>query len=146
MSDRYGRLTINGNTLLFILQNVSDSLDRDIWELPLPYIRDKLAYDQITTTGDITLTAKIKVGSGYPYSSIKEARDAKNALLPDAEISSCVLEEGTYNGSFTQSSSLAWNLPDSGRILLLKNISFTESVELLDVANIVITFTQGGQL
>lgn len=148
MTDGYYRLTINSNTLIFIGETGGETLNREIWDMPLPYVRDSIIYDMVSVSDEITINATIKTGSGRPYATPKAARTAIIALLPDAEITSCTLESGTWNGSAfsADSGTEFWNLPDSGKDLLVKNISPRTDVSDLNVVKVSIVLTQGGQL
>lgn len=147
MADRYMQLTVGGSSLLFTAQNIRENLQRDLFEMPLPYIRDKLTYDQISTQGDIMITAKVKCGSGYPYASTKAARAAVLAISPDVEQTSVSLAAGDWNGAvFTPNSAYIYNLPDAGQELFWREIDISVDVEQLDFLLLTITLTQGANL
>lgn len=147
MTDRYMQLTVGGNSLLFIAQAINEDLDRDLFEMPLPYIQDKLTYDQISTQGDIMVTAMVKCGSGQPYASTKAARAAALLLLPDVEQTNVSLQAGDWNGAvFTQNTAYIYNLPDSGKELYVRKITPNLVLDKLDFLLFTITLTQGAKL
>ena len=128
------------------MTNAADDRGRALSELELPFVRDALVYDELTTSNVIQLQGDVICNSGddYPYSTTTAARTAFNAILPDAEITTCTLQSGTYDGSFSPNASLGcWNLPDSGLALFLKAANLAESPTEKDVLKLTLSVTQG---
>jgi len=148
-SDVYHQLKVNGSTsCTFIITNVADEANRTLNELPLPYIRDALIYDEITMDNTIHITAEIKCGSGYPYTTTTLARAAVIGLYLDMEITSVTLVSGTWDGAdFSTDAALScWNLPDSSRSMFLSGRNISESSTDRNVLKVVFSLKQGAQL
>jgi hypothetical protein len=143
----YYKLTVGGNSFYFFITNISNNMARELWELPIPYVRDELIYDQITTTDEIQVTGEVRCGSGYPYNTPTLARAAARALAPDSEITSVTLVSGTWNGAtFTPDASYNWNLPDSGKTAFLRELNIVESPDGFNILKVTATLVQGAQL
>lgn len=142
----YCRVTRGSKTFIFIWNNASENLSRDISELPLPYVKDILIYDQVTTTDEIQITGAVQCGSGYPYSTTKAARTAFKELLGDTVMSSVTLEAGSWDGSFNADSSKNWNLPDGTQTMVILEAQCSESPEGLDRLSVNFTFKMGSVL
>lgn len=143
----YYKLTVGSNTLYFYITNITNDNARELWELPVPYVRDSLIYDQITTANEIQITAEVKCGSDYPYATTTLARAAVVALLADSEITACSLASGTWNGSsWSVDASYNWNLPDSGKSMFLRSINVAEAPGEFNRLKLTISLVQGAQL
>lgn len=143
---RYIRITINGSLqFLFIPQSANDGQTRALLEYEIPYLRDKILYDQVSTNGDIQFEGIVKVGSNFPYNTTKTAREARNAILTTNQITSMIVEDGEWNGSsFSAVSSYPWNLPDAGKSIQIRNFNLNEAMEINQL-KITLIITQGAQ-
>jgi len=143
---RYIRITINGSLqFLFIPQSTNDSQTRSLLEYELPYLRDKILYDQISTNGDIQFNGIVKTGSSYPYATNLAARTARNACLTTNQITSFTIEDGDWNGSsFSANAAYTWNLPDAGKSAQIRQFNINEAQNINELT-VQLIITQGGQ-
>uniref|UniRef100_A0A6M3LV13 Uncharacterized protein n=1 Tax=viral metagenome TaxID=1070528 RepID=A0A6M3LV13_9ZZZZ len=144
----YNRLTVNGNTLIFLLQNANERHERTPWIMPLPGTKYPLLYDEVSTTNVISITGKIKCKTGNPYTTTTLARAAVRAVNVDTFVTSCTLDSGTWSSpTYTKDTSVnCWNLPDSGLDILATLVTINEENSDLNTLTITIELMQGGVL
>lgn len=147
VSGTYYRITAKGNEFIFLVTNITENLGRDIAELPLPYVKDQLMYDQVSTTDEVQATGVIHCGTGFPYATTKAARTALRNLMNADVISSVTLEPGDWNGSsFSADSSRNWDLPDGTQTMIIQEAQCSETPDALDRLSVTFTLKIGSVL
>ena len=146
-SDVYYQITVGSSTFTFLAKTISSSLGRDIVEFPLPYTKNIMLYDQITTSNEVTIQGEMQCGTGYPYATTRAARIALVALMVDDFITTMTLQGGTWNGSsFTADpTSYTWQY-GSGDFCILTGVTISEENMSLNVISFSITLKVGDVL
>ena len=75
------------------------TITRTIWEMPIPYLHDEFIFDQITSTPEISITAKFTPGPGMPYATTIDSYSAIALLTPDSYSPGWSLKGGDWNGA-----------------------------------------------
>jgi len=146
-SGTYYRVTASGNSFIFLVQNITENMGRDVAELPLPYVKDQLMYDQVSTTDEVQVTGEVHCGTDFPYTTTKAARTALRAILSTDVISSVVLEPGDWNGStFSKDATRNWDLPDGTQTMIIQEVQCSESPDAQNRLKVTLTLKIGSVL
>ncbi len=147
MSDIYYQLSDGTNTLTFVMVDININKSREAWEMPLPYVTDPFLTDQITTTTEITINAKIKPGTGFPYATVIAAITALGNLTPSTYNTGWTLNGGDWSSpTFTPNATYPFSIGSGSTKLLLKMLRYSvkagESYSTGEI-DAIITMIQG---
>lgn len=146
-TDTYYQITSEGKSFTFLVENISEVMGRDVSEMPLPYVKDQLMYDQVSTTDEVQVTGAVQCGTNLPYATTKAARAAVRALLSADIILAVTLVPGDWDGSsFSADSSRNWDLPDGTQKMIILEAQCAESPDALNRLSVSFTLKIGDVL
>ena len=135
MTNIYYQLSDGTNSLLFTT-SFDETLTRDIWENPMPYVKAVMLSDQVTTRDELSLVAHVKAGDGQPYATVTAALAAIKSLVGSAYSSGGTLRGGDWSGTtWVYNSAYPFelgNTADNKVLNAMIRINFAEGESYLD--------------
>lgn len=144
MTDIYYQLSDGTNTITFVLAKGYPrySVDRQNFNIEIPYSPLPLISDMVTGTIELTLLAGLKAGTGFPYATVKDIYTALDALNPSSYNSGWTLNGGDWNGTtWTVNTNYPHAYGSGSNKLLLKNLSINPEPGAYDTGEVTASMT-----